>query len=202
MAFTPETGAGLTDSNAYMTVEEFKAHHTDRGQAAATDGTFTDGDIENLIVQATDYLDKRFGVRFRGSKSDSRQALQWPRTDAYDNADYLISGVPAQVKKACAEYALLAGQLGRNLAPLPPAGFPVVDPATGEVTQQGSGPITRKTEKVGPIEDTTEYADGNSTGRPAVGTGSIVQQIPDYPQADLWLEEVIVSYTSRSLYRG
>lgn len=202
MAFTPETGTGLPDSNAYMTVEEFKDHHTDRGVAAATDGTFTDAEIQGFIVQATDYLDKRFGLKFRGWKSKDSQALQWPRTDAYDNGDYLITGVPRQLKKACAEYALIAGQLGRNLAPLPPTPYPIVDPATGEVTQQGSGPITRKTEKVGPIEDTTEYADGNSTGRPAVGTGNIVQLIPDYPQADLWLEEVIISYTSRSLYRG
>jgi hypothetical protein len=201
MAFTPETGTGLPDSNAYMTVEEFKAHHTDRGVAAATDGTFTDAEIQAFIVQATDYLDKRFGLKFRGWKAKDSQALQWPRTDAYDNGDYLITGVPRQLKKACAEYALIAGQLGRNLAPLPGTGFSTIDPATGTETGNKSS-IKREKEAVGPIETEVEYGQSTDMPRPMQSSGNIVQRIPDYPQADLWVEEIITAISSREVYRG
>ena len=56
---------------------------------------------------------------------------------------------------------------------------------------------------MGPIEDTTEWADGGATGRPMTGSGSaMTQQIPAYPQADLWIEEIIDSYTSREVHRA
>lgn len=200
MAFTLEDGSGVEGANAYITVTEFKTHHDDRGQDYT--GAEDDDAIEVAIVLATDYADKRFGRRFRGWRQDRQQGLEWPRTDAFTDDDYLLTGIPAALKKAISEYALLVIQLGRNLAPAAPPDFGVLDPATGEVVNNSSGRVVQRTEKVGPIEDSTRYADGNSSGRPMVGTGNLVQRIPDYPQADLWMEELITSYTDRGLYRG
>jgi len=201
MAFTLETGSGVAGANAYITAQQFKDHHDDRGQDYTTP-LADDPAIQVAIVLATDYVDKRFGRRFRGCRQSSVQGLEWPRLDAYDDDNFPLQGVPSALVKAVAEYALLAGQLDRNLAPLSPPDFGVLDPATGEVTNDSSGRITGKQEKVGPIEDETRYADGNSSGQPMVGTGNLIQRIPEYPQADLWMEELITSYTDRGLYRG
>jgi hypothetical protein len=185
-----------------MTVAEFKAHHDDRGGDYGTSVFADDTAIEVAIVQASDYVDKRFGRRFRGCRNSSAQGLEWPRIDAWSDDDHALSGVPDAMKKAIAEYTMLVGQLGRNLAPTPPPNFPVQDPADGTISQQGSGPVTRKTEKVGPIEDTTEYATPAETGKPSAGTGNLTQNIPEYPQADLWIEEIIEPYSNRRVYRG
>jgi len=106
--------------------------------------------------------------------------------------------VPRQLKMGVAEYALLVLQLGRNLAPVPGVSFPIVDPATGEVTNQGGGTVKSIREKVDVIETEVEYGDGNY---PMSSSGNITtQQIPDYPQADLWIEELLVD--NRMVYRG
>lgn len=199
MAFTVETGVGLAAANAYMTEAEYRAYHADRGTVVTSQ---TQAQIETAIVRATDYVDKRFGRRFRGDRLSSDQALEWPRSDAYTDEDFLISGVPALLKRAIAEYALLSIYLGRNLAPVPAPDFGILDPTTGEVTNVSSGKITEKTEEVGPIKETTKYAQGDQTGRPMVGTGNLTQNVPEYPQADMWLEELLRPYGQRELVRG
>ena len=197
MAFTVEDGTGLEAANAYLSLVDFKAHHDDRGvDYSAHDDTA----IEQGIVQATDYIDKRFGRRFRGDKGTYAQGLEWPRVDAYTDEDYTFRDVPPQLEKATAEYAMIALQLARDLAPIPEPSFGIVDPVTGEVTA-GGGQVSEKTEEVGPIKDSTKWNTG-ATNSPMVGTGNMSQQIPAYPQADLWIEEIIDSYTSRGLYRG
>ena len=186
MAFTVEDGTGLSTANAYLSVADYQAHHALRG-VDVTDQT--NAQIQAGIVNATDYIDKRFSTRFRGMKSKSTQALQWPRHSAYDDNDYPLSEVPAQLEKAIAEYAYIAISLGTNLAPLPTLAYPTRDPSSGTVSSVGSGPIKRKTEKVGPIEETTEFA---------VSVSMI--QLPEYPQADLWLMELVRS--RGEVYRG
>ena len=198
-SFTVEDGTGLSTANAYLSVADFKDHHTGRGNTSATDGTYGDTEIEAGIVRATDYVDKRFGRRFRGDKSYQTQELEWPRLDAYTDEDHELTGVPRQLEKAIAEYALITLQLARPLDPIPVPEFGILDPSTGEVTSEGGGKVIEKTEKVGPIEDTTKWGD---TNRPMTGTGNATQNIPEYPQADLWLEEITEPYGVRSLARG
>lgn len=197
MAYLVEDGSGLATSNAYITVQEFKDHHIDRGVEAASDGTFLDTEVEQLLIQATDYIDKRFGKRFRGYRRTRDQALMWPRMDAYDNDDFVLPDLPTQLKKATAEYALIAGQLDRNLAPLPDVPYTIVAPDGTETTAKGA--VIGESETVGPVSTETRYADGDSS--PIVtSTGNMTQKIPEYPQADLWLEELLVY--SRDLRRG
>lgn len=196
MAFTLEDGSGLSDSNAYIDEAFFTTFHADR----AVDATFTSAEIQAHIIRASDYVDKRFGRRFRGERIKSQQSMEWPRVNAITDDGYHFSGVPEQLKRAIAEYTLISLNLDRNLAPMPAPDFPIQDPETGEVTNVSEGRITAKTEKVGPIEESTEYSDGSQ--RIMTGTGNMSQQIPAYPQADLWIEELIDGYNNRRLVRG
>lgn len=197
MAFTIEDGSGVIGANGYITAAEFKTHHKDRGNDLDAEA---DGDVQAWIIQASDYVDKRFGRRFRGYRSSGTQGLEWPRMDAYDDGNYQFPDIPEQLKKAIAEYAVLVKDLGRNLAPVPGTEFGIVAPATGTVTTTPSGAISSKTEKVGPIEESTGYEQPN---RPMTSTGNpLTQRIPEYPQADLWIEELIVGSSSRTVVRG
>lgn len=169
MAFTfvVETGDGVIGANGYITVAQFKDHHDGRGRVYTP---YTDPAIQAAIVRATDYVDKRFGRRFLGSRQQKNQGLEWPRISAYDADDFLLTGVPVQLIKAVAEYAWIAANLGASeLAPNPTG-------AAGGIIEETVGPIT------------TRYSDRD---RPMTSTGNLIQDIPVYPEADLWIEELI-----------
>lgn len=105
MAFTVEDGAGLSSANSYVSVEDADAYFADRGNtewAAATQQS-----KEIALVKATDYIETRFGSRFKGTKKYSTQALSFPRAGE--------SGVPQAVVKATCEYAVRALEI--ELAP-------------------------------------------------------------------------------------
>ena len=109
MAFLVEPGTGIALSNAYDSVADIDTHHADRGNTAWAD--FTTPDKEFAIIRASDYIDKRFGIRFVGLRKIKEQGLEWPRLDAFDQDGFLLSGpdaLPRQLLKACAEYALRA----------------------------------------------------------------------------------------------
>lgn len=200
MAFVIETGEGLTNSNGYVSASEFVTHHTDRNITQIVDEEFETSEIEAAIVRATDYIDKRFGRRFRGYRKSRSQALEWPRLDAYDDEDYALDPIPAALKKATSEYALLSLQLARDLAPVPALDYSIL--SDGEFISQPLGAVKRSTEKVGPIEDTKEYSTASDANKLTTSTQNMSQNIPAYPQADLWIEELIVSSTTKVLYRG
>lgn len=144
--------ASVLDANAYITVAEFKAYHDARGNdyTAAT----SDAIIQQCIVKATDYLDRRF--RFVGVRQSNVQPTQWPRLDAFNVDELLIFGIPPEVKAATAEYALRA--LSAALMP---------DPVRDD-TGQG---VQSHTEEVGPISETRVYWPGG-------------YELPAYPLAD------------------
>jgi len=173
MAFTPETGTGLATANAYITLAAFKAHHNDRGRVYT--GLYTDPVIQTAIVKATDYLDKRFGRRFRGVKGSSAQALAWPRISAFDASGYAFEGVPRQLAMATAEYAWVALGLG-----------------TTELAPTVEGSVEEKTETVGPISTSLRYSTRFSDN-------SLVTGIMEYPEADLWVLELLESTQSREV---
>lgn len=175
--FTAEDGTGLTAANSYATVDEFKDHHDGRGRDYAA---YTDPQIQAALVKASDYIDKRFGRRWKGYRGSKNQGLDWPRIDAFDESDFLLSDVPDQLTKAAVEYAWLALTLGTELAPVP---------------AKTAGRITK--EKVGPIE--TAY--GSDT-QPMSSTGNLIQSIPEYPEADLWIEGLLQSSAARNVFRG
>lgn len=105
MAFTVQDETGLVaDANAYVSVLEFKAYHDDRGGDYSA---FTDTQIEQAIVRATDYVDSRFAfIGRRRNDTNPAQATEWPRVGVSPQFD----GIPAEVKEATSEYALRALQ--------------------------------------------------------------------------------------------
>ncbi len=212
MAFTVETGTGIAGANAYDTVVNIDTHHADRG---TTDWTnFTTVEKQQAIVRATDYIDKRFGRRFVGVRVSKEQGLEWPRLSAFDQDGFLLSGtdaIPRQLLKAVAEYAVRAAVCG-ILAPDPPLPVPKQDPADlgNRPEQEETGQLTRKREKVGPLEEdkwfeTTSQVIGRNLAVGATGVKSgLVNDflIPEYPEADMWLEELLRSSMSVMLARG
>lgn len=212
MAFTVETGTGIAGANAYDSVANIDTHHADRGTTNWTD--FTTVEKEQAIVRASDYIDKRFGRRFVGVRATKGQGLEWPRLSAFDQDGFLLSAidaVPRQLLKAIAEYALRAAVCG-ILAPDPPLPVPKQDPAdmANRPEQAETGQLTRKREKVGPLEEdkwfeTTSQVIGRNLAAGATGVkSSLVNDflIPEYPEADMWLEELLRSSMSVMLARG
>lgn len=213
MAIIVESGSGDSGANAYISAVDVTTHHDDRGNTAWSD--FTTADQESAIIRASDYVDKRFGIRFVGLRKIKNQGLEWPRLDAFDLDGYLLSGpdaLPRQLLKATAEYALRAA-LYQTLAPDAP--FPVpkqdlTDAAAVRPDQEETGQLTRVREKVGPLEEEKWYETnsqvlGKNLGAGATGVkSSLVNDfiIPEYPEADMWLEELLRSSMNTRLARS
>jgi hypothetical protein len=137
VAFTPEDGTGLINANSLCSVADADAYFEERGIAAWTG---TDTLKEQALVRATDYMETRWGARFRGVLQfpDTPQALSYPRL--YIGFDDVV---PEGIKRACAEYAMRA--LTATLAP--------------DRTPDSSGRLLTTTRtKVGPIETEKVYA--------------------------------------------
>jgi hypothetical protein len=208
MAFTVEDGSIVANANAYITVEFFREYFVDRGVTAAglDTGAYGAALIQAAIIKATDYVDKRFGLKFKGYKSRSTQALQWPRIDVYDDSDYYISSstIPKALRYAVAEYSNLARQL-LDLMPIPALPYPTRDPATGETTVAAQGSLTYERVKAGPVETEERYADTSKTmNRGAGATSSLSSSslLPEYPVADEWLKELCTTNGSICLERA
>jgi hypothetical protein len=78
MAFVVEDGTGLPNSNALISPAFYREYHTSRGRTIS--GSVTDVQIQGWVVRATDYITKRFGTRFAGSRTLTSQSLPFPRT--------------------------------------------------------------------------------------------------------------------------
>lgn len=114
MAFVVQTpDAPLTTANAYISVAAFKAYHDDR---AGDYSSFSDTEIEEAIVRATDYIDSRW--TFAGARVDADQSTECPRSGVKDpNSGLYLNEYPPELEEACAEYGLSA--LSGSLYPSP-----------------------------------------------------------------------------------
>ncbi len=181
-----ETGGSDPDANGYISTAFADTYHDDRANTAWA--ALVADDKARAIIKATDYIDKRFGRQFRGFRTQKAQALEWPRSGAFDNDAYAFSGpdiVPRQLQKATAEYAL------RTIAK--PELIP--DPAVS-----GTGAIVSDRTVVGPIETEKRYSGSlNRTTNSVLLSDS---NIPEYPAADLWLEELMTVGFATTLSRG
>lgn len=170
MALVPQNDDGTAaGANAYIDVVAFRAHHTARGVDTAS---HSDAAVATAIVRATDHMDNRFEYVGRRLRSD--QTTAWPRSGArYSDRCGLAEGIPLEVRRACAEYALRA--LGVELSPDPRR-----DPS-------GRG-LRSFREKVGPVEQEAEYAGGF--------------EMPRYPAADRILQAAGLVCAGNFLIRG
>ena len=207
MPLVVEDGSGLSDAAAYISTSYADTYHAARGR---TDWAGLSSDAKTqAVVRATDYIEWRFGSRFRGYKRSKTQALQWPRHDAADNNGWNLDGVnavPPQLKKASAEYALIAARAG-ELAANPPPPNGTQSPATGTITGTGqaSGTISRIRKSIaGAIDKDVSYATTRSQTTRIGASGGLVSphNIPEYPLADSWLAELIKSSISSDIHRA
>jgi len=106
MALIVETGAGLSNSESYASVDYFLSYHAARGNVSAAE--MTTAEIEASLRKATDYMTQKYRNSWSGYRRFITQALDWPRIeiviDTYHYLDYSI--VPVEVQNACCELAL------------------------------------------------------------------------------------------------
>lgn len=200
MAFTLETGDSISGANAYVDAAFVDTYHLDRlnlGWSGADDAK------EAAIIKASEYIDKRFGRKFRGTKKTSTQGLEWPRHSALDNDGLLYPALPEPLKKAVAEYALRAFTL-TNLMADPSIGFTDRDSTGAGSTQGGTpgGQITSDRKRVGPIEVEQRFARVTGLEVPHGSTVVSGHLLPAYPDADLLIEELLESAQATTLGRG
>lgn len=163
MAFVAEDGTGLANANSYATVAFADEYFADRGITAWTG---SDTVKQQKLIQATDYIEGRF--TFDGEPFSEDQALHFPVVDCEtgDAAD-----MPVNLLKATAEYALRA--LSAPLAP---------DPTMDDT----GGRVIAKTEKVGPLEESTQYSET-----------APIQRFRPYPAADILLKGLVADTGNR-----
>ncbi|HZM00990.1 MAG TPA: DnaT-like ssDNA-binding protein [Planctomycetota bacterium] len=161
MAFVLETGAGLANSNGYLTHTEADAYFVDHG--APADWTGTQAQKESAIQLSTQYVDAVYHHAWKGDKRLSTQALDWPRVDVEDENGWPIASdiVPQRLKDAVAELALRVLQ-GDTLVP------DIENPAT----------LGREAVQVGPISIDQTFLGGQS-------------QVKRYRLVDLLLADLI-----------
>lgn len=136
MTLIVEDGTGLPTANAYVDVAYVDSYFALRGGTAWA--ALTQEVKESSIVQATDYIDLRWGRLFAGQPLTEEQALAFPRT--------VFVGVPEMLKKACCEYAVRASMGPLNVDPTYSAG--------------GFQKISESV-KLGPIEEKNGFASGS-----------------------------------------
>jgi len=185
MALTVEDGTGLVAADAYISVADADIYFT--ASANTTWTSVATPTKEIAIVKATRYMEKRFGMKWKGLISSSAQALGWPRRYVYDKlGTELVDQVPVQIALACAEYAVQA--LVNPL--IPETVYPIADGAPVPF-----GRINRKVEKVGPIYEETYYSTGGVHAS-RVGSGSFLvdaDRVVQYPEADFLVSPFIKS---------
>jgi hypothetical protein len=111
MTLIVETGSQVAGAESYCSVAAADAYHSGRRTAATWSALLTAAK-EAALRDATDYLDRTYGGRWRGNRVASTQALLWPRAEVmWDDAifGYRSSTViPPELVVAAAELALRA----------------------------------------------------------------------------------------------
>ena len=93
----PEDGTGLSNANAYVSVEFADEYFSARGNQ--TWAGLGSSDKEAVIVKATDYLEAVYWEKWQGEKLKADQALAFPRKPF---------GMPTKFKSAVCELAIRA----------------------------------------------------------------------------------------------
>lgn len=110
MSLIVENGSSLTNAESYASVADADAFHAARGNSDWDAlGTVAK---EQALRLATDHMHAAYRLRWKGYRTHSSQALDWPRVtvakfdgaipDGYGNsAFYLPDDMPTEVKRAC-----------------------------------------------------------------------------------------------------
>ncbi|HNQ99222.1 MAG TPA: hypothetical protein PKN52_04435, partial [Trueperaceae bacterium] len=115
MAFTVEDGTGVAGANSLCDVAFADTYHADRANSSWASST--QAAKEAALIKATDYIEQRFGGRFKGRREHETQVLSFPRLCLYTRDGVLVTGVPDRLKAAVSEYALKALTVSLFLEP-------------------------------------------------------------------------------------
>ena len=118
MALIIEDGSIVTDANSYVTIEEYANWADARFGAVRDSKPALDAKLcyEGFILRATDYFET---LSFKGSKVQSDQPLQWPRSGVViDGFKVSSTSIPKEVKTSIFELAYAEEQQRGQLDPL------------------------------------------------------------------------------------
>lgn len=132
MAFEVEDGSGLAGANSYLSVDAADDYWADRANAVWA--AKTEPEKKAALIKATDYLVRRYRGQWKGSRTTTAQALDWPRAGVENEECVTLpsNAVPGEVAAATAELAYRA--LTETLMPDLARG--------GKIKEQTVGPIT------------------------------------------------------------
>jgi len=109
-----EDGTGVTNSNAYETVDNVEIR-VEKQKEFANFKNLQPNEKILAVLASAQYLDIHF--RFYGSTIYPDQALQWPRTKNFDGRGFpIVPGtIPDQLKEANARLAVEWGRIQNGL---------------------------------------------------------------------------------------
>lgn len=94
MALTVEDGTGLAAADSYISLADARTWAANYGYTLPADDT----EAEVALRKAAQYVDLQ---PFKGSRTTSAQALEWPRTGVYCDGNLIsYDTIPEQVKQA------------------------------------------------------------------------------------------------------
>lgn len=156
MTLIVEDGTGLDTAESLVSVAEADAYHIARGNEDWIGGPAG----EAALRRASSYIEGRYGARWKGYRTNSTQALGWPRSGVYLSEvygpgyyaapAYASNAVPREVKAAVAEAALLE----------------LLTPGTLNPVVRNDQRILSET--VGPLSTTYAEVSGSVAARPVV----------------------------------
>jgi hypothetical protein len=103
-ALVVETGTGSATANSYATELFCTTYFQNQGGNTAWDAADT-MQRARALMQASNWIDQSYGDRFVGLRASSTQALEWPRSFAYDRQGEELASVPLALQRATAEMA-------------------------------------------------------------------------------------------------
>jgi len=166
MALVVEDGTGKADADSYLSLTDADTYNTNHSASAAWIAA-AEAVKEKALRLATQYLDVRYGGRWKSYRSNELQALAWPRAYAIDRDGYYWDSdqMPQRLKDATVELALRV--VGG-------------DTLFADITKPGT--IKSQSVTVGPIQKSIEYMGGYT-------------QVKGYPLIDGLVKSLINSGT-------
>lgn len=160
MALIVEDGTGLSNAESFCSVIEASSYFQARGNESWAD-------VENkeaALRKATDYMQGAYRGRWKGYRATQTQALEWPRRNIwFDDLIIQHNSVPVEVRRACAELALLS-----NSADL----MPNLERAKSSVTV---GPISVQYDSSS--EEYTRYRNVEALLQPFLNGGAMTMKL-------------------------
>lgn len=130
-----EDGTGLSNANAYSSMDDSDTYHESVGHSAWIDDSQSDLSVQAKIRGAA-YIDRKYSTQWPGTKVNGRsQSMAWPRTNAYDYYGEEIDSesVPREIITAAYEAEWREFQDPGSLSPDVIAAQQVIEERVGSI---------------------------------------------------------------------